>query len=65
VSVLVGLFLLLNKMLSKPNSKKPIECGSHSFGSGKNKIEFICYRIAILFVVFEVEIVMLFPYLIY
>jgi len=61
VSTLVGLSFFLNKNNFKLNSKKPVECGSHSFGSGRNKIEINFYIIAVLFVVFEIEFIVLMP----
>lgn len=63
VSTLVGLSFFLNKNNFKLNSKKPVECGSHSFGSGRNKIEINFYIIAVLFVVFEIEFIVLMPWL--
>lgn len=65
VSLLVGLSIFLNKKKYRTSSFKPVECGSHSFGSGKNKIEINFYIITILFVIFEVEFIVLIPWLIY
>lgn len=65
VSILVYLSIFLNKKIFKTNGFKPVECGSHSFGSGKNKIEINFYIITILFVIFEVEFIVLIPWLFY
>jgi NADH:ubiquinone oxidoreductase subunit 3 (subunit A) len=65
VSLLVGLSIFLNKKIYKTSSFKPVECGSHSFGSGKNKVEINFYIITILFVIFEVEFIVLIPWLFY
>ena len=65
VSILVCLSIFLNKKIFKTSSFKPVECGSHSFGSGKNKIEINFYIITILFVIFEVEFIVLIPWLFY
>lgn len=65
VSILVYLSIFLNKKLFKTSSFKPVECGSHSFGSGKNKVEINFYIITILFVIFEVEFIVLIPWLFY
>lgn len=46
------------------NTTRPIECGSHSFGGGKNKVEFIFYKLLIVFIVFEVEILIIIPWLV-
>lgn len=65
VSILVGLSIFLNRKIYKTSSFKPVECGSHSFGSGKNKVEINFYIITILFVIFEVEFIVLIPWLFY
>lgn len=65
VSFLVCLSIFLNKKIFKISRFKPVECGSHSFGSGKNKIEINFYIITILFVIFEVEFIVLIPWLFY
>lgn len=65
VSLLIILSFLLNKNIFKMNSKKPVECGSHSFGSGKSKVEINFYIITILFVIFEVEFIVIIPWLFY
>lgn len=63
VSILILISLVLNKNVFKTSRFKPVECGSHSFGSGKNKVEINFYIIAILFVIFEVEFIVLIPWL--
>ena len=63
VSLLIGISFFLNKRLFKTSRHRPVECGSHSFGSGKNKIEINFYIITILFVIFEVEFIVLIPWL--
>jgi NADH-quinone oxidoreductase subunit A len=61
VAILIGLSILLNRNIFRISSKRPVECGSHSFGSGKNKIEINFYVITILFVIFELEFIVLIP----
>lgn len=65
VLLLVFLSFLLNKDTNLINKKKPVECGSHLFGSGKYKIEVNFFIIAIIFVVFEVELLIIVPWLIF
>jgi len=61
VSLLVTLSFLLNKDKGLFNKKKPVECGSHLFGSGKSRIEINFFIVAIIFVVFEVELLVIIP----
>ena len=62
VLVLVNLPRFLNKKFILENTFRPVECGSQSFGSGKNKIEIIFYRVLIIFIVFEVEVLIIIPW---
>jgi len=62
VLILVKLPRILNKKLILEHTFRPVECGSQSFGSGKNKIEIIFYRVLIIFIVFEVEVLVLIPW---
>jgi NADH-quinone oxidoreductase subunit A len=61
VFLIISLSLLLNKNIFRLSKRKPVECGSHSFGSGKNKIEINFYIITILFIIFEIEFIILIP----
>src|SRR5271170_1107345 len=67
--VIVLTLVFLPKFLNKKNvvlinTFRPVECGSQSFGSGKNRIEIIFYRVLIVFIIFEVEILVLLPLLV-
>src|SRR5271154_5262551 len=54
---------LINKRnIFLKNSDRPIECGSQSFGSGKNRIEIIFYKVLVIFIIFEVELLVLIPF---
>jgi NADH-quinone oxidoreductase subunit A len=70
VSLLIVLFLVfLPKIFNShnvflKNTSRPVECGSHSLSGGKNKVEFIFYKVLIVFIVFEVEILIIIPWLI-
>lgn len=62
VLLLVNLPRFLNKKFILENTFRPVECGSQSFGSGKNKIEIIFYRVLIVFIVFEIEVLIMIPW---
>jgi len=62
VLALVNLPRLINKKFILENTFRPVECGSQSFGSGKNKIEIIFYRVLIIFIVFEIEVLIIIPW---
>jgi len=61
VLLLVMLPRILNKKFILENTFRPVECGSQSFGSGKNKIEIIFYRVLIIFIIFEIEVLVIIP----
>jgi NADH:ubiquinone oxidoreductase subunit 3 (subunit A) len=61
ISLLIIISFLLNKDRGLFNKKKPVECGSHLFGSGKARIEVNFFIIAIIFVVFEIELLVIIP----
>jgi NADH:ubiquinone oxidoreductase subunit 3 (subunit A) len=61
ISILITISCLLNKDRGLSNKKKPVECGSHLFGSGKARIEINFFIIAMIFVVFEVELLIVIP----
>jgi len=62
VLFLVYLPRILNKKFWWKNTYRPVECGSQSFGSGKNKIEIIFYRVLIIFIIFEIEVLVMIPW---
>lgn len=67
VSLIIITFLVfIPKVLNShnvflKNMSRPVECGSHSLSGGKNKIEFIFYKLLIVFIVFEVELLIIIP----
>src|SRR5271170_7508360 len=63
ISVLILITFLLNKDSSLIYKRKPVECGAQLFGSGKLRFEVNFFMVAIIFVVFEVEILILIPWL--
>ena len=63
IFVLISVGALLTKDSALVNKKKPVECGSQLFGSGKMRLEINFFVIAIMFVVFEVELLVLIPWI--
>ena len=67
VGLLVGVVpMLMGWMLgpSRPNSKKnsPYECGFEAFEDSRMKFDVRYYLVAILFIIFDLEIAFLFPW---
>jgi NADH-quinone oxidoreductase subunit A len=67
VGVLFGIFLLvLGFLLSphRPDSEKlsPYECGFEAFEDSRMKFDVRYYLVAILFIIFDLEIAFLFPW---
>lgn len=65
-AVLVGLGLGLGKLLghAKPDAEKqsPYECGFEAFEDARMKFDVRYYLVAILFILFDLEIAFLFPW---
>jgi NADH-quinone oxidoreductase subunit A len=49
--------------LKKPDNEKlsPYECGYHPFDDAQDKFNVHFYLVAILFIIFDLEVVFLFP----
>lgn len=64
--ILVGLGLALGKILghARPDSEKtsPYECGFEAFEDARMKFDVRYYLVAILFIIFDLEIAFLFPW---
>ncbi|MDX2050399.1 MAG: NADH-quinone oxidoreductase subunit A [Rickettsiaceae bacterium] len=64
--LLAGLIVFLPKFLvkSKPSKAKlsPYECGFDPFGDAREKFEVRFYLVAILFIIFDLEIMFLIPW---
>jgi len=58
--------LILGKLVSphKPDAEKnsPYECGFEAFGNARMKFDVRYYLVAILFILFDLEIAFLFPW---
>ena len=66
IPVLVFLLLIVNQLLAvnKPDSEKvsPYECGFSPLGNSREKFSIQFYLVAILFLIFDLEILLLFPF---
>ena len=65
----LGLFLLLVSMLlvyQQPDFEKTssYECGFNPWGDARNKFEVRFYLVSILFIIFDLEITFLFPWIV-
>ena len=64
--IMGSVFLLLGKILgpSKPDAEKnsPYECGFEAFEDSRMKFDVRYYLVAILFIIFDLEIAFLFPW---
>jgi NADH-quinone oxidoreductase subunit A len=66
VFLCIGLLLFLLSFLlvyQKPNNEKisSYECGFNPFSDARNKFEVRYYLISILFIIFDLELLFLFP----
>ena len=59
-------FLSFLLVYQKPNNEKQsaYECGFNPFGDARNKFEVRFYLVAILFIIFDLELLFLFPWII-
>ena len=67
VATLIGFALLAEGRILGPNRPydeklSPYECGFEAFGDSRMKIDIRYYLIAILFIMFDLEIAFLFPW---
>lgn len=65
-AVMGSVFIILGKLLgpSRPDSEKnsPYECGFEAFEDSRMKFDVRYYLVAILFIIFDLEIAFLFPW---
>lgn len=66
VPILVLILLILNQLLAvnNPDSEKisPYECGFNPFEDSRNQFDISFYLIGILFIIFDLEVSFLFPW---
>lgn len=64
--ILVLVLILLNKILNfyQTDSEKlaPFECGILEIGDSRQRFDISFYIIAILFLIFDLEVILIFPY---
>ncbi|MEE9352347.1 MAG: NADH-quinone oxidoreductase subunit A [Thiotrichaceae bacterium] len=60
--VLLGLGLLLGPRKPDPEKDSPFECGFDAFEDARIKFDVRYYLVAILFIIFDLEIAFLFPW---
>lgn len=64
VAVVSFLFLVaffVNERTTGIGKHTPVECGCEPLGSGKSRMEINYYVISILFIIFEIEFIVLLP----
>jgi NADH-quinone oxidoreductase subunit A len=66
---IAGLFLILAKVLGPkkvtPVKAEPFECGMEPIGSPRARLSVRFYQVAILFLVFDVEIALMYPWVLW
>ncbi len=60
--VLLGLGLLMGPRRPDPEKDSPFECGFDAFEDARIKFDVRYYLVAILFIIFDLEIAFLFPW---
>jgi len=66
ITIMFALILVLISMLSVKDfnivfKRKPVECGGQTFGSGKNRIEINFFIVSLIFIIFEIETLIIIP----
>ncbi len=59
---MIGVSLLLGKRLRNPVKDSPYECGMIPVGSARERFSVKFYLVAMIFILFDVEAVFLFPW---
>ncbi|MDA8420993.1 MAG: NADH-quinone oxidoreductase subunit A [Pseudomonadota bacterium] len=67
IGIMVGVMpMVMGRLLAphRPDSEKlsPYECGFEAFGDSRTKFDVRYYLVAILFIIFDLEIAFLFPW---
>jgi NADH-quinone oxidoreductase subunit A len=62
--IMLVLSFLTTKKIIQVETVSPYECGFEPFGAGQNSIDIHFYIVGILFLVFDLEILLLFPWVV-
>lgn len=62
--VVIGLIAVSLNNIERPDSEKisPYECGFEPYGDARQRFDISFYIVGILFIIFDLEVVFLFPY---
>jgi NADH-quinone oxidoreductase subunit A len=61
-AVMVGASWIIGKQRPDPEKNSAYECGFDAFGDARSKFEVRFYLVAILFIIFDLEVAFLFPW---
>lgn len=61
-SVLVGVSVLLGRRTRLPHKGEPYECGIAPTGTTKDPVPVKFYMVAILFIIFDIEVIFFYPW---
>jgi NADH-quinone oxidoreductase subunit A len=61
-TALLGIPFILNNRTKEKAKLEPYECGSDPIGKGRNIFDARFYLVAMLFIIFDLEIVFIFPW---
>ncbi len=61
-ALMLGLTMVLGPKRTSPIKDEPFECGSEPIGSPRVKFSVKFYQVAILFLVFDIEVAFLYPW---
>lgn len=61
-AIMLGLTMVLGPKRTTPSKDEPFECGSEPIGSPRVKFSVKFYQVAILFLIFDIEVAFLYPW---
>jgi NADH-quinone oxidoreductase subunit A len=61
-AVMIGASLVLARQRPDPEKLSPYECGFEAFDDARRKFDVRFYLVAILFIIFDLEVAFLFPW---
>ena len=62
--IVVGLIMVSLNNMERADGEKlsPYECGFEPYGNARQRFDITFYKVGILFIVFDLEIIFIFPY---